>query len=187
MNRDMKLAIFDMDGTLFDTSEANYRAYRDAAETVGATIDRDTFLRIFVGKNYRDFLPCFGIREESLLRKVHEEKKRRYPNHLSCVRKNEFLFDILRHMKPDYQICLATTASRKNTEDILERFQARDLFDLLIAQEDVKTLKPDPACFLLAMERSGAKPENTVIFEDSDAGVEAAQRSGAAVFRVCAF
>ena len=155
MNHDVRLAIFDMDGTLFDTSEANYRAYRDAAETVGATIDRDTFLRIFVGKNYRDFLPSFGIREESLLRKVHEEKKRRYPDHLSCVRKNEFLFDILRRMRPDYQICLATTASRKNTEDILDCFQVRELFDLLIVQEDVKALKEPDISIVFNVTKEG--------------------------------
>ena len=66
-----KLAIFDMDGTLFDTSEVNYRAYAEAAESLGYKIERKKFLEVFVGKNYREFLPLFGIIKDEELAEIH--------------------------------------------------------------------------------------------------------------------
>ena len=49
-------------------------------------------------------------------------------------------------------------------------------------QEDIHKPKPDPEGFLLAMEHFGVTPADSVIFEDSDVGIEAARASGAAVF-----
>lgn len=49
---------------------------------------------------------------------------------------------------------------------------------------DVEHSKPAPDCFLEAMRREGCTPQETLIFEDSEIGLEAARRSGAAYFRV---
>ena len=70
-----KLLIFDMDGTLFDTSESNYCAYKDAADAWGYKLDRDTFMNVFVGKNYKEFLPMFGIKSREELIAIHDYKK----------------------------------------------------------------------------------------------------------------
>ena len=49
---------------------------------------------------------------------------------------------------------------------------------------DVEHSKPAPDCFLEAMRREGCTPQETLIFEDSEIGLEAARRSGASYFRV---
>jgi len=56
--------------------------------------------------------------------------------------------------------------------------QLDKLFDIIIASDDVKQGKPDPACYLLAAKRLEIKPENCVVFEDSFAGIEAGQSAG---------
>ncbi len=60
-------------------------------------------------------------------------------------------------------------------------------FDLVLAAEDVAAKKPDPEGFLLAMKKFNAAPEVTIVFEDSDAGIRAAEAAGAEVFVVRGF
>ena len=178
-----KLAIFDLDGTLFDTSDVNYMAYRAACNEHGAELDRDFFVKECNGRHYREFIPRI-TGDPSLLEPIHEAKKRLYNTFLDHARMNTVLFDIIESIAGTYRIALVTTASRRNVEDILEHFRVKESFELIITQEDIKKPKPDPEGFLMAMEHFGVLPENTVIFEDSDVGIEAARRSGATVFAV---
>lgn len=56
--------------------------------------------------------------------------------------------------------------------------------DGILSGLDIPTPKPAPDCFLEAMRREGCTPAETLIFEDSEIGLEAARRSGAAYIRV---
>ncbi len=60
----------------------------------------------------------------------------------------------------------------------------RGRVDGILAGTDITVSKPAPDCFLEAMRREGCTPSETLIFEDSAIGLEAARRSGAAYFRV---
>lgn len=182
-----RLALFDMDGTLFDTSKVNYLSYKEAAAKLGYNIEEEKFMELFPGRNYRDFLPAFGISREEELQFVHEEKKKLYTEFMSSAKENVFLTDIIKNLPEEYVKALVTTASRKNTEDILSAFGLQNAFDFCITQEDSKALKPDPEAYLLAMERAGISAENTVIFEDSEVGIQAAYASGASVFQIRRF
>ena len=77
-----------------------------------------------------------------------------------------------------------TAASRTNTEDILRVFKEDNAFDFIITQEDVIYTKPDPECFLNAVSRAGVSLENTIIFEDSETGLKAAEKAGAKFVKV---
>lgn len=180
-----KLAIFDMDGTLFDTSEANCIAYAEAAEMVGYNIDRTYFQKIFTGKNYRDFLPMLGINDIGVIENIHVLKKKLYSKYIDTVKRNEPLFALIDAIRKNYIIALATTASSQNTKDIIQYFSLENFFDIIITQEDVTKLKPDPECYLLAMERANISAENTIIFEDSETGLLAAKCSKA--FTLCVY
>ena len=173
-----KLALFDLDGTLFDTKDVNYRAYREALGNV--EFDYEFYCKNCNGRNYKYFLPQIvpGITAEEM-EEVHEKKKEAYPKYLKYARKNEELFDCFEEKN-----ALVTTASLKNTMEILCQFNVEKLFDFIISQEDVSKMKPDPECFLIAMEKAGVKPNETIIYEDSDVGIEAAIRSGANVVKV---
>lgn len=187
MKKKSKLAIFDMDGTLFDTKNVNYKAYCKAIEECGFAVDIDYkyYCEFCNGNNYKIFLPVLvpNITAEEM-QKVHEMKKQLYAGYLGYARKNQHLFSIIDLIKNEYQIAMVTTASRKNVDDILSAFDVLNAFDFIFTQEDVEISKPDPEGFLLAIEKAGVTRENTLIFEDSDIGVEAAQRGGLNYIRV---
>jgi len=196
------LAIFDLDGTLFDTGEVNYHSYAQALGECDLTLSREDYLGIYNGMHYTDFLPrlfgCEGIykkpelsRDEVLLmeeiEKVHERKKELYTGNLFRARENIHLFEMIKGLSDTYHMALVTTANKTNAMQILETFSRRDCFEYILTGEDITKVKPDPEGFLMAMRYFGVDGGHTMIFEDSKTGLEAAKRSGAAVFAVKGF
>ena len=59
--------------------------------------------------------------------------------------------------------------------------ELKELVDAILTSEHFSRSKPDPECFLKAMEVLGAKPEETIVFEDSFHGIAAGRASGAKV------
>ena len=122
-----------------------------------------------------------------LIEKVHEDKIKLYETNLNKARQNDKLFDLIEHIKSSYNIALVTTANKKNTNQIIKTFNKEEIFDLIITREDVKNSKPNPEGFNKAIQYFGLKPEDTIIFEDSEVGITAARQSGATVFVVDKF
>lgn len=180
------LALFDLDGTLFDTTEVNYLAYKYALENNGDfVLDKNHYITSCNGKHYKKYLPdIINSNDSSLIEKIHNTKKICYSNYLYAAKKNIHLFQIIKSLRSTYYTAIVTTASKKNTMDILKYFQVEELFDLIITHEDVKNVKPNPEGFLTAMDYFHIPPNNTLIFEDSDIGVEAAISSNATVFKI---
>lgn len=181
-----KLALFDLDGTLFNTDDVNYYSYSKALSDYGYNIDYNYYCNFCNGRRYTEFLPKI-INDESIVKKVHDLKKEYYSQFLNKARINSGLFDIIRVLKKDYYIVIVTTASLKNTLDILKYFKVETLFDDIISQEDVNNPKPDPEGFLKAMSKYDKKGIETIIFEDSDVGIEAALKTEASVYKVIDF
>jgi beta-phosphoglucomutase len=183
-----KLAIFDLDGTLFDTKDINYLSYKQAINEEGYDLDYNYFCLECNGNHYKEFLPkVLDKVDESLLERIHKRKKTLYSCNLNVARMNKHLFKMIDLIMCEYNIALVTTASRKNCEEILHHFDKYDLFDLILAQEDVENAKPNPEGFLKAMKHFNVSEEMTIIYEDSKIGIEAARRSNANVFVVNSF
>ena len=89
MNLKNKLAIFDLDGTLFNTKDVNYNAYQAAIKMTGidANINYNDFCNLYNGKNYKDFLPKIipDILEEQM-KNIHNQKKEIYKKYLNNKR-----------------------------------------------------------------------------------------------------
>ena len=183
----MKLIIVDMDGTLMDTKDVNFHAYRQALAEHGFGLDYEYFCNFCNGRRYTQFLPQITTRDPQILSSMHTRKKALYPQFLEKARLNEGLVDILRALRGSYRTALVTTASRMNCEDLLSHFQLTELFDLILTQEDVAHAKPNPEGFLKAMAHFGATAEETIIFEDSEVGLEAAKQTGACYYRTFGF
>lgn len=182
MNR--KCALFDLDGTLFETGDVNFHAYQKALEEQGYSLNYDYFCKECNGRHYTTFLPVIIGENKVVMEIVHRRKKELYHSYLEYAKPNKHLLSLIQLMKADYNLAVVTTASRKNTCEILEQFDILDCFDLIITQEDVTKTKPDPEGFLKAMAYFQAKPEDTLIFEDSRVGIEAALASGALVIKI---
>lgn len=94
------------------------------------------------------------------------------------------MFTLIDKLKNGRKIALATTASKSNTMDILEYFGISEIFDCILTQDDVSSLKPDPECYNIVMSKLQISSARTIIFEDSDVGIGAANASGAACIKV---
>lgn len=181
------LICVDLDGTLLDTVPANAASYRAALEEKGFTVTDEYYAACCNGGHYTRFLrPLMGGEPaDADVEWVHDRKKALYSSFLDVVRPNTALVEILRTMAATgHNVACVTTGSRRNATEVLEHFGLRELFGLVLTGEDVERQKPDPQGYQLAMAHFGATPAETVIFEDSAPGLEAARASGAMVFKV---
>lgn len=188
-NEKHTLILVDLDGTLFDTVAVNAASYRAALEEVGATVTDEYYAQYCNGGYYKSFLrPLLGgDPPPELVEQVHDRKKALYAACLGAARPNTALFALLAAMRPTAHLALVTTGSRRNATEVLARFGCLDWFGLVLTSEDVAHNKPDPEGYCKAMAHFGVTPEETMIFEDSGPGLEAALASGAAVFKIEAF
>lgn len=185
-----KLAMFDFDGTLFNTEPLIYFAYKKAIEENYYLFDVtvEEFRKKANGKTYRNWLPLFfeEMKKEDI-EKIHNRKNEIYQQYLELIKPNHSLFSLIETMKPFYYIGLMTTSNRKNVDTVLNLFDKYELFDYIITVEDVEKEKPDPECYIKGMEHFNIPPENTIIFEDSPVGIQAARASKASVYIVDKF
>lgn len=184
----IKLIIADLDGTLVDTKDVNYQAYREAIKPFGYELDYRYYCEFCNGRHYLDFLPQITTQDKTVLAAMHKAKKAAYSKYLEKAILNQGLVDIINALKrTGYKAALVTTASKQNCEDLIQHFKLSELFDLVLTHEDIEIAKPDPQGFLKAMSFFHAEPRETVIFEDSDVGLEAARRSGAFYYKTIGF
>lgn len=183
----MKLVIVDLDGTLFDTKDVNYHAYKDAIASYGYDMDYKYYCEYCNGRHYLDFLPQITTTDKTILTAMHKAKKAAYKGHLDKAILNQGLVDIIRLMRSEYKTAVVTTASKENCYDILNQFRLEGLFDLILTHDDITKSKPDPEGFLKAMAFFDSDIKDTIIFEDSEVGLEAAKRSGAFYYRTYRF
>jgi beta-phosphoglucomutase len=80
---------------------------------------------------------------------------------------------VLHYLKDKNQLIALGSAS-KNARPILEKTGILNLFDAIVDGNDVSNAKPDPEVFLQAAKKLGATNENSIVFEDSVAGIQAA-------------
>lgn len=76
------------------------------------------------------------------------------------------------------KIGVVSSAATWMVEKVLTKLDLQEAFDLVIAQEDVARHKPDPEAYLLAISRLRVNAEDTLVFEDSSAGLKAATAAG---------
>ena len=123
--------------------------------------------------------------DKATLERIKIIKAQNYQKNLNLVRSNSALISLIKSCKGRYKTALVTTASKQNVTNLLAFFSIDEsLFDVIIRGEDVRRGKPDPECYIKAVKELGVKPKECCIFEDSQPGIEAAQRSGAQVIKV---
>ena len=182
-----KLAIFDLDGTLFDTCYANYFSYNEAIKQLGyEEVDFERFRAEAFGKSYKRFLPQFiqGISDREM-KKIHDIKTKIYIDQAldKCV-KNEGLFDIIDGVSDTYYIALVTTASRECVNAILACNNVAEKFDVIISGDDVEKPKPDMEGYMKVVEQFGVRKENVIVFEDDPQCVETIRNENITVMQV---
>lgn len=180
----IKALITDFDGTLVDTFEANRRAYQKAFADVGIALTAERYRECF-GYRFDRFMTAMGIFDDETALRIREAKKEYYPQYFEYLRPNHSLICLLRswHLL-GMKTAIASTARKENLMNAINHLGIADISDLIYAGIDVKQGKPSPEIYNKAMAALDVKPEETLIFEDSEVGIEAAKASGAKCFIV---
>ena len=175
----IRAIITDFDGTLVDTFEANLRAYQKAFADVGIPLTAERYRECF-GYRFERFMTAMSIYDDGMANQIKEAKKEYYPQFFGFLKPNEALIDLIASFKAmGGKTAIASTARKENLMNAVEYLDVHKHFDLIFAGIDVQKGKPDPEIYLKAMESLGVSPDETLIFEDSQVGIEAARASGA--------
>jgi len=177
---------FDLDGTLVNTHESNYRAYCHAIESIRSIrLGNELKVAIANGEDSKVFLPRLipGLSAEDL-KAINDMKSEVYPQYLDVSELNNYLFSFLRKMSKHHITVLVTTAKPKNAMAVVNRHNLGEHFSLMVLGDEVENMKPHPQAYILALKKSGLNPDEVIAFEDSDSGIASAEAAGIKVIRV---
>ncbi|HLA57070.1 MAG TPA: beta-phosphoglucomutase [Flavobacterium sp.] len=175
-----KAFIFDLDGVIVDTAKYHFLAWQKISDELGIefTPEHNEQLKGVSRVRSLDIILDLGKINASQddkniwLRQKNED----YLAYIHNMQEDEILegvLNILRFLKEKNQLIGLGSAS-KNARPILEKVNIIDYFDAIVDGNDVTNAKPDPEVFLQAAKLLHARPENSIVFEDSVAGIQAA-------------
>lgn len=177
-----KAIIWDLDGTLINSVDHHWEAWREVMAEEQITLTFEDFVADF-GKRNDEILrsridPQMSDVEVARIALLKEEKYRRF------VRTKGLTLlpgaqDWLQQLKADgWRQALGTSAPQGNIAAAFDVLSIESFFDAVMSSEQVKAGKPAPDVFLVAAEKMQIDPENCVVVEDAPAGIEAARRAG---------
>lgn len=186
----IKGVIFDLDGVIVSTDNCHYQAWKRMADEEGIPFDRTINERLR-GVSRMESL---SLILEKADKEYSEEEKQ-----AMASRKNGYYAELIRGLTPEDMlpgamdtlkhlkskgIKIAIGSSSRNTPLILRQLHLENTFDAVADGNAIRRSKPDPEVFLLAAKLLGLAPENCLVVEDADAGVEAALAGGMRVLGV---
>jgi beta-phosphoglucomutase len=179
-----KAFIFDLDGVIVDTAKYHYLAWLKIANQLGIefTHEHNELLKGVSRVRSLDIILGLGKVEASQedKNKWLIQKNEDYLSYLVDMDESEILpgvMPVLKYLKERNQLIALGSAS-KNARPILEKTGTLSYFDAIVDGNDVSNAKPDPEVFLIAAQLLGKKPEDSIVFEDSVAGIQAANIGG---------
>ena len=178
----MDAVIFDLDGLLADTEIISLKVYQELLKDFGIPFTEETYSREYSGhreeENVQRFLDTYDLpwNFDQTLEKVYELEARILVKGVNFKKGAKNLLAFLQ--REGIPIALATSSVESRARMILDSNGILSLFDHLVFAKDVKRSKPYPDIFLKACSDLNVLPENCLVLEDSEAGIEAASRAG---------
>ncbi|MFP4224677.1 MAG: HAD-IA family hydrolase [Phycisphaeraceae bacterium] len=191
----IKAFFFDQDGVIIDTERDGHRvAFNRTFKDFGFDVEWDEqyyheLLQVGGGKErMRYHLDQVGFgkpvpedEKDELIKKLHKHKTDLFIEMIESGQLplrpgvHRFMKEVNRR---GLTLGVCTTSNERAAKAVTQTVLSDIEFDFVLAGDVVPRKKPDPAIYNLALERSGCKPEQCVVIEDSHIGVTAAKRAG---------
>jgi kojibiose phosphorylase len=180
----LEAIIFDLDGVLTDTANYHYQAWKRLADEMGAVFDWELNHQLRGVSRRQSIEIIFKDRDLS------EDEIR-----AGMARKNGYYQALIMGMSPadvlpgalalledlrQENVKIGLGSASKNARTVLDAIGLTPLLDVIGDGFSVERGKPQPDLFLFVAHEMGVKPENCAVFEDAEAGIEAANRAGMA-------
>lgn len=179
---------FDLDGTLVNTYQADYLAYRDAIqEVLGINIAEAEFAKTHGQEMHQKLALLAPGTSQVDAKKVAIAKKQHYKKYLHLTEPNGELIAFLAQFAEHHAMVLVSTAKRDNGLRVLRKHNLEQYFSHMIFGDEVTHSKPHPESYLIGLQKTGLKAEQVLAFEDSQAGIASAEAAGIAVVHVRTF
>ena len=185
----IRAVIFDMDGVLIDARDWHYEALNRALGLFGYKIGREEHLDVFDGlptsHKLRMLTESRGLPSE--LHSLINEMKQSYTMDLVAQRCRPVFhhrYALARLKEAGYKLAVASNSVRASVDAMMDKADLTRFLDVTMSNEDVSRAKPHPEIYLKTCERLGVAPAETLVVEDAEYGVQAAETAGTQVLRV---
>lgn len=176
--------IFDLDGVIVDTAHFHYLAWKKTAQTLGFELTpqlNEQLKGVSRIDSLQKILDWAQIEiPQDKFDFLTSDKNVDYLSHVATMSTDDVLPGVREFISglkaAGYKVALGSAS--KNARHILERVHMLDAFDAIVDGTNVTAAKPDPQVFHKGAELLGLKPQQCVVFEDSKAGVTAANNGG---------
>ncbi len=180
---DVRYAVlWDMDGTLVDTAELHFRAWRDLCHELGRDFTRADFAATFGRRNPEIFAILFGDRLSAADMSRYGDRKEEAYRSAARAAGVELLPGVRTLVEAlhaaGFGQAIGSSAPRANLDLILELTGIAPYLGAVVGMEDTQRGKPDPQVFLIGAERLNTPPSHCVVVEDAPAGIEAGKAGG---------
>ena len=179
-----KAFIFDLDGVIVDTAKYHFLAWQKLAESLGINFSHEHNEQLKGVSRVRSLEIILGLGNVEATQEQKDEwlvqKNEDYLQYIHKMDDSEILpgvMNVLEFLKANNQPIILGSAS-KNARPILEKVNILNYFDDIVDGNDVSNAKPDPEVFLVGAKKANQTNENAIVFEDSVAGIQAANIAG---------
>jgi HAD superfamily hydrolase (TIGR01509 family) len=173
--------LFDLDGTLVDSSAAHARAFVDALTPSRPALAASFEYGPFAGRPTREVFLALGLQDEAEIFELIRRKQQLYRDTLD--RGDVEVFPgaavlLKRLLKKGARLFLVTGASRVSAERVLELTKLTSFFEGVTTADDVHSGKPAPGPYLYTLAKYGLEKQDCLAVEDGESGIAAARHAG---------
>ncbi len=174
-------ALFDVDGTLTDSNDANARAWVEALREHGYEVPFDKIRRM-IGMGGDNLLPqAIGKDKDSPEGKAVSERRGEVfkQKGLPTIQPFPQARELLQRLHDvGFTLVVSSSAKEDEVEALLQLVGASELFDYKTSSSDAKNSKPDPDLIQIALDKGKLSAEQSVMIGDTPYDIEAAQKAG---------
>jgi beta-phosphoglucomutase len=178
-----KSVLWDLDGTLVDSEQYHWLAWRESMAAEGVQLTHEQFLKTFGLRNdaiVPQWIPGATLQRIDKIALAKEQLYRRLVREGGLEPLPGARHWTERLAQDGWRQAIASSAPRQNIDVVLAVIGLAPCFQAIVSAEDVTLGKPDPQVFLTAAARLGSTPGQSIVVEDAPAGIEAASRAGMA-------
>ncbi|WP_430816109.1 HAD family hydrolase [Carboxylicivirga sp. RSCT41] len=181
----VKGLIFDMDGTLVNSTPVHYKAWSEAVKSYGVDFTYEFFITLTgrpVVELSKDLIKRYDLDVDPIeLVSIKEQLVEKNLNNVELIQP---VYEVMKQYKGQLPMAVGTGASRERAQFLLSAVGILDEFDVIVTSDDVNNYKPHPETFLKAAEGIGVEPVDCMVFEDGHLGIDAANEAGMHVIDV---
>jgi beta-phosphoglucomutase family hydrolase len=173
-----KAVIFDMDGTLIESTNADFLAWQKVFSDYNKVLTFQDYSPMLGKRSYAVVKDLLKIKDEKEQAKALSNKSKYFSRVIDekGIESIPYSVDFLKQIKAlGIPLALATSSRREKTKMVLGRLDLLSYFKVIMTAEDVLNGKPFPDVFLKAASMLKVPPENCIVFEDAVSGVKAAK------------